>query len=120
MPLLGACGGPIEQPAQAEVTAIVRRTLEAARDEAPPPVEWRRDDCGKLPGVREGGVCYAGLYLRGDRALVAWRDSYHASAFAHELLHALQWQRGIDDPEHRRDEWKLVNQANAALVVAGY
>ena len=85
-----------------------------------PPVEWREDECGgPANGVRYRDRCYAGLYLPGDRALVAWRGSYRDSAYAHELMHALQWFRGIEDPDHLRDEWKLVGQANESLAADG-
>lgn len=91
-----------------------------AANGSPPPVEWREDDCGEpRKGARYAGVCYAGLYLRDDHALVAWRGSIHESSYAHELMHAFQWQRGIEDPDHLRPEWTLVNTANEQLAASG-
>jgi len=111
---LAGCGFPT-QPEQSRAEEVVWRGTFAAPD-APPPIEWRQDECGgPLAGARYEGQCYAGLYLRGDRALVAWRGSFHQSAYAHELMHALQWSRGIEDPQHLRPEWTLVDAANRAL-----
>ena len=114
------CGGvPMPEGVEARALAIVWDTVYAA-PESPPIVEWREDDCGGVdPGVRYGSRCYAGLYLRNDRALVAFRGPIHQSAYAHELMHALQWYRGIEDPDHVRAEWSLVARANEALASDG-
>jgi hypothetical protein len=38
---------------------------------------------------------------------------------AREMMHAFQWQRGVEDPDHLRPEWSLVAAANDALAQAG-
>ena len=113
------CGLPA-QPGQERAEVIVWEAVYGAAS-APPPIEWREDDCGgPLAGARYEGRCYAGLYLRNDRALVAWRGSFHASSYAHELLHAYQWSRRVEDWDHQRPEWSLVEDANAKLAAAGF
>lgn len=112
-----------EQPGQPEATALVWQQVFGATL-APPPVEWREDTCpGREQGpaaVVYGGACYAGLYLPDGTALVAWRGTFSASAFAHELMHAWQYVRGIEDADHDREEWELVKEANGLLADAGY
>lgn len=117
---VAGCGAPVmPEGVEARARGIVWDAVYAA-PEAPPTVEWREDDCGGAdPGVRYGARCYAGLYLRDDRALVAFRGPIHRSAYAHELMHALQWFRGIEDPDHLRPEWTLVDRANVALASDG-
>jgi hypothetical protein len=118
--LLAGCGPSYPEQAGQERALPIVWTAAFQADAQPPAIEWREDDCGgPLPGVREDGACYAGLYLRGDHALVAWRGSFHASAYAHEMMHALQWGHGVEDPQHTRPEWSLVDRANAALRAAG-
>ena len=122
--LVAGCGPALEEvPGQAEATQLVWSTFGASGQ--PPPVEWHQEQCPSRPddlrtAVVHQGACYSGLYLRDDRAMVAWRGSLHASAFAHELMHAWQWARNIDDPDHlRSDEWELVARAERALAGGG-
>ena len=115
------CGGRSPMAPEAEARALeIVWTQAFAATETPPIVEWREDDCGgDVAGVRYQARCYSGLYLRDDRALVAWRESFFSSAYAHELMHALQWYRGVEDPEHERPEWQAVDAANATLAARG-
>lgn len=126
---LSGCGnypGPLEaptyeqKPRQAEAVALVWGVYPMVQA-SPPPIEWREDRCGDKTkaGVRYRGECYSGLYFPGGRAMIAWRGSYTVSAFAHELLHANQWGRGWEDPNHLSTEWGLVQEANELLVMMG-
>jgi hypothetical protein len=116
--LAAGCGFPA-RPGQERAERLVWSAAFSAPG-APPPVEWREDDCGgPQVGARYLGECYAGIYVRDDHALVAWRGSIHGSSYAHELMHALQWRHGVEDPEHRRAEWSLVEAANRDLAASG-
>lgn len=111
--LMAGCGY-YEQPRQAEAVTLVWSLYPKSGD--PPPIEWRDDGCGELPAISAYGACLAGVYYPGDHAVVAWRGSYAASAFAHELMHANQWQRGTDDFAHSSPDWRLVPLANEKLA----
>jgi hypothetical protein len=117
-----ACQSFPQQPNQAQAAQIVWQQIFAAPAE-PPLVEWHEDVC---PGHQQGPAavlwqeqCFAGLTLDGDLSRVAWRGSFSQSAFAHELLHALQARRGVFDPGHTLPDWANVPIANHALEAAG-
>jgi hypothetical protein len=119
--LVGCAPAPAERPRQTEATAIVWAGRFGGVGQAPP-IEWRPDECGdgKRRGFTWEGKCYVGLYLRDDRILLGWEGSFADSAFAHEMMHALQWQRGVEDPSHARaGDWALVAAADQALRDAG-
>ena len=118
---LVALGCGADRPGQIDAHRLVWSEVYAADPMgSAPPIEWREDECGgALAGVRYDGQCYAGLYLPNDRALVAWRGTFHESAFAHELMHALQYLHGVEDPAHLRPEWSAVAKANEKLLAAG-
>jgi hypothetical protein len=108
-------------PGQAQALAIVWQGAFQA-DQAPPPIAWSelRVDAGAATAVEYDGRIYSGVYTADGVAMVAWRGSFHASAFAHELMHAWQADQGIVDPLHqRREDWQRVDAANDALVQAG-
>jgi hypothetical protein len=125
--LLGGCSAPPplpQRPHQDRALQLVWDHTLGATD-APPQIEWREDVCTKSTkkdaAVVHDGECYAGLFLRGDRALIAWRGSYTKSAFAHELIHAWQWSKGVDDPKHKvKKDWELETAANEALEGEGF
>ncbi len=109
------------RPGQDRALAITW-TQTFAADFAAPPIDWREDVCdaGAPTAVVEDGHCYAGLFSDGV-AHVAWRGSFHQSAFAHELMHALQGDHGIFDPMHvRTADWNTVGEANQRLIAAGF
>ena len=95
---------------------------------SPPPIKWDAgaectDATGTFPDAFEyKGSCYWGLFWPTTyTAEVVWRGSYSQSAFAHELLHAWQWCRGVIDYEHAGPEWKtLLPAANENLEVLGW
>ena len=76
------CGAPEpEEPGQAAALGLVWRAYGATAEA--PLIEWRAQHCpgtddGAPLAVVEAGACYAGLYLRGDRALVARRGRISA------------------------------------------
>ena len=118
---LGGCAQEYPQHAdQARITESIWRSY--GGDGVEPPVEWREDRCPSAAtdapsAVVIDGACYAGLYLRDDHILVAWRGSFHSSAFAHELMHAWQWEHGVDDPEHLiAADWTRAQAADATLA----
>jgi len=120
----GGCGAelPAQDGQSLALSLVWTDTLHA--DFPPPLVEWRQDLCpgsaADKSAVVYQGTCYSGLYLRDDRALIAWRGRFSSSAFAHELVHAWQWSRGIDDPLHERTpDWTLATTAEASLADAG-
>jgi hypothetical protein len=119
---LAGCGPSFPaKPGQDRALAIAWNQTFAA-DAPPPPIDWREDSCdgGTATAVVEDGHCYAGLFSDGV-AHVAWRGSFHASAFAHELMHALQGDHGIIDPMHLRiADWNTVGEANQRLAAAGF
>ncbi len=124
---LAGCGGATQLPQHpfqdTAVSLVWDETLGAQTP--PPPIEWHEDTCptskSKDAAVVVDGKCYAGLFLRDDKALIAWRGSYSSSAFAHELVHAWQWSRGIDDPDHElKADWKLADEANKKLRKQGW
>jgi len=117
---LPACSEPIvKRPYQ---DSAVKLVLDYYGADDTMMIEWREDVC---PGydataVVYDGKCYSGLTF-GEYSLIALRGSYSSSAFAHELLHAAMSQKGIYDPEHKRDEWGvLVPVANDMLKVKGW
>jgi hypothetical protein len=119
------CGAQTPQetpmPGQDQALAIVwRGAFNAAQD--PPPVSWSElhVDGGSKTAVEYDGHVYSGIFTDDGVAMVAWRGSFHDSAFAHELMHALQSYEDVIDPDHKRDkDWKLVKKANDALEDAG-
>ena len=123
--LAAGCGaqGPDEtpMPGQAQALAIVWSQTFGA-DAAPPPIAWSElhVDAGSATAVEYDGQIYAGVFTPDGVAMIAWRGTFHESAFAHELMHGLQADRGESDPGHKRDkDWKLVKKANDALEDAG-
>lgn len=93
-------------------------------DKIPPEVFWSTGLCPGHPfphtAVVIDEMCYAG-YFRPDmwRIDVAWEEEISDSAYAHEFIHAWQWLRGISDPQHLNDDWKLVPEINASLKKKG-
>lgn len=119
--LVGCAPAFPDQPGQARALAVVWSQSFHA-DYGPPPIEWREDVCdlGAPAAVVSDGHCYAGLFSDGI-AHVAWRGSFRQSAFAHELMHALQGDHGIFDPMHvRTADWNTVGEANQRLIAAGF
>lgn len=111
-----------------------------AAETEPPEVVWWYETCpevgnpdapgkpedtpGNKPDTRTAvyidGHCYSGLFRPHLwRADVAWRGSFSTSAYAHELMHAWQAERGIRDPQHKNDEWLEVPAIDAELAAAG-
>lgn len=119
------CGTPpsdeAPMPGQDQAVAIVWRGAFGATQD-PPPIAWSElhVDAGKATAVEYDGQIYSGIFTPDGVAMVAWRGSFHDSAFAHELMHALQAYENVDDPQHKRDkDWKQVKKANEALEDAG-
>jgi hypothetical protein len=103
---------------------IVWHELFQAEGDAPT-VVWWYDTCPDHPGnprsaVYLQGTCYSGLFREALwQADVAWRGSYSKSAYAHELMHAWQAERGIHDPDHKTAEWRELGRINAELKKLG-
>lgn len=93
-------------------------------EEIPPEVVWSTDVCPGHPfphtAVLIDGRCYAGYFRPGLwRIDVAWTEEISDSAYVHEFIHVWQWLRGISDPEHLSEEWKMVPEITASLREAG-
>ena len=124
------CGAPVELPGQSAAVSLVWRDHYGAPLAEAPPVFWHWDRCPTSPDgpaavlwTNSDGatVCLSGLYTRGVEIDLAWRGGLSDSALAHELMHALQWRSGIDDPDHTRtDDWARAADANTALRDAGF
>ena len=142
--LLGGCGAEdAGQPVSPEATSRPgeARAFEIVRDafdrgmgmqgllEDSPRVRWsdelcptRATDGTYKTAVFDGaGRCYSGLSFEGCDLRVAWRGSYHASAYAHEIMHCLLDRAGRPDPEHASEPsaWALVQATDEALAEAG-
>lgn len=93
---------------------------------APPTVVYVHEaTCKGALGFFEtpNGGCLAGEYHIPSRtakvALIG--ENYSGSALAHELLHAWQLCRGIDDFAHEGDEWRTLEPAaRQALAEGGF
>lgn len=109
-----------EKPWQKMAARVVWNTYPGVPFD-PPEIEWREDKCGDgtRAGVQLDDGCYAGYTMSGYYVIIAWRGGYTASAFAHELLHANQFFRGLYDPNHFGREWSLVETANENLISRG-
>lgn len=126
--LAAACSGPAPWPdterGPDEDAARELAWPALGGEDAPPAVVWwyggcPGDDSGKTAVVVEG-VCYAGLFRPPERVDVAWRGAYSRSGYAHEMMHRVQWQRGVSDPDHLvAEDWGLVREVNADLADAG-
>jgi hypothetical protein len=124
--LVGGCDPSFpERAGQDEATRITwRATFGSTAD--PPGIDWREVDCTSTLGQlgitdRWTGGCVGGLFYQDpDVVEVPWLGSFHESAFAHELMHALQALRGVRDPDHLvREDWAKVAAANEALKAVG-
>lgn len=97
----------------------------------PPEVEFVTEMCVTpsnstvlaFPCPAAGGCC-EGLYDENTGLATVEQipgQPLHETAYAHELLHAAQWCRGVLDPGHTSDEWKtLLPAANQRLQAAGF
>lgn len=122
--------GPVEE----EVRDLVWNEYFQA-ETAPPTVVWWYDPCptGNGNGGENGngaandkaavaidGKCYAGLFRPEIwQADVAWGGKFSRSAYSHELMHAWQRERGIDDPGHSNEEWRMVDEIDIDLAARG-
>lgn len=118
--LLSGCGVKY-YPSQDEATRLVWFDSYGERS-APPIVYWSEETCpgtdGSKTAVVAYGKCYSGLTFDAWNVAVAWRGSFWQSAFAHELMHASQLRRGIQDPNHeRKEDWLLEVSANNRLMM---
>lgn len=114
--LAGCRNYDAEMPRQDEAQAIVWFEVLRAHEVpgcVPPRILWG-DDCvtrdGK-PGADDGwGRCVAGFCIisRPSVKRLVWLGSFAESAYAHEHVHAWHWCRGIEDPGHKRVDWKTV------------
>lgn len=86
----------------------------------PPPITWDfTSGClHENPTSCDDGLYYSG---RPGYAIVEWEGSYHKSALAHELYHALLFRaEGDADGNHTMPGWKIVvPDAENALKGAG-
>ncbi|MDQ3023230.1 MAG: hypothetical protein M3R04_02415 [bacterium] len=103
------------------------------RSDAHPTVNWVTGDgldcinpASGAPGfvarTVSGRECLNGITFTGGAVYVAWSDgiTYSSSALAHELKHADQLRRGINDPFHlEAGAWEQVDQANTVLFENG-
>lgn len=118
--LLIGCNGPEPQPRQDEALQLVWVNTYGQHD-APPTIYWWKTNCPystkDKTAVVYNNSCYSGLTFSGDYIEVAWRGSFYRSAFAHELMHALQLRRGYEDPDHEiKADWELEGVANVSLM----
>jgi hypothetical protein len=111
-----------KEPNQEGAIALIWDIFNAKQ--CPPPVEWRSDRCpfdDSKTAVVYQGICYSGLYIEGDRAIVARRESLAESALVIELGHAWQWERGITDANHTiKEDWALAEYAREKLFERNY
>lgn len=133
----GCCPSGSTEPIENQEHAVHVIWYETFRAGAydPPRIGWRRDRCNEPNGIygtwphctftdqdgeRVSGHCVTGCNLVEIGAPSETTGKISDTVLAHELMHAYQEKRDIDDPDHERDEWKLVILANAKLVSAGF
>lgn len=131
--LLSACGiqDPEVQRGSAEERArvIVWHEVLASNWHAPK-ITWTYETCPNTPTdprtavityALDGSVtCYSGLFWGPFwEGAVAWRGSFSESAYVHELLHAVLWQDGTEDREHKKEIWARENEINDRLREEG-
>jgi hypothetical protein len=127
---LTGCGVPTDPEVELGTTELIARhfvwRVRFGSKLSPPPVHWWYDTCPLYPDnpraavVTVDGKCYSGLFWSYEyRIDVAWRGSFSRSAYSHELMHAWQYTRGIDDPDHALEEWKEIPNIDAELLSKG-
>src|SRR5262249_14132020 len=103
-------------PEQDRALYIVWRG-ELGQTAEPPAIEWHTDDCGwRWPDhtvvycVNDGTGEYGGRFYKPTFTIAVGEPtpghSFSSQDFAHELMHAAQWLRGVDDPNHTLPEWQ--------------
>ncbi len=142
--LLAGCGGEVvadatnpamaARPDQARAFEIVKASFargmrtEGLLEDAPS-VRWSETVCPapaadgsyKTAVLDAQGRCFSGLTYEGCDIRIAWRGTYSASAFSHEIMHCLLDRAGTPDPDHTLDPaaWALVAETDGALARSG-
>jgi hypothetical protein len=126
----GPVGDPSPLPGQAEAVRLIYEVY--GERHAPPAIYWRRDTCDAPNGIY-GRWPACSFDLNGERVSGAhydldgrtWievgapstpSDRISQTALAHELLHAHQWNEGIDDPGHTTPEWGCLSGHNTVCI----
>lgn len=116
---LSGCLAPpeyVQRPGQREAIQLVWSYIYGMFGELPPRIQWRCDHCPEFPDacnvIESNGRCVGGYFVVSSYLAVVGTDPddyIWDSSFAHELLHAALYRRGLGaDPRHERPEWFLV------------